>query len=117
MGVVLDPTSRAKLVGILGMLGSDFDGERAVAALLASRLLKSHGLTWDDLIPPAVGFVAEQSDRDDQPDLTLCLRHIRLLTDWEAGFIRSITSRRRLSPKQSDVLHRIAGTLRARGCK
>lgn len=117
MAAVLDPTSRAKLVGILGRLGSDFDGERSAAGLLASRLLKTHDLTWDDLIPPAIGRVAEQSDRDDQPDLTLCLRHIRLLTDWEAGFIRSIASRRRLSPKQADVLRRIAGTLRDRGCK
>lgn len=117
MGAVFDPAARAKLVNILGMLASDFDGERASAGLLASRLLKNCGLSWDDLIPPAVGLVAEQSDHDDRPDLTLCLRHNALLTDWERGFVQSIASRRVLSPKQSNVLQRIAGTLRDRGCK
>jgi hypothetical protein len=114
VAVALDPAVRVKLVGILGMLGSDFDGERASAGLLASRLLKDHGLRWDDLIPPAIGIVAAQ---DDRPDLTLCLRHNALLTDWERNFVQSIASRRVLSPKQSDVLHRIAGTLRDRGCE
>lgn len=115
--VVLDPVSRAKLVGVLSMLASDFDGERASAGLLASRLLKDRGLTWDDLITPAISLSAEPLDRDDRHDLTLCLRHNALLTAWEQSFVQSIASRRHLSPKQADVLHRIAGTLRNRGCK
>ncbi len=115
--VVLDPVSRAKVVGVLGMLASDFDGERASSGLLASRLIKDRGLSWDDLIAPAVGHNAEQSDHDACSDLNLCLRHSRLLTDWERGFCVSLTTVRRLSPKQIDVLHRIAGTLRGRGCK
>lgn len=114
---LLDPVSREKLVAILGMLASDFDGERASAGLLASRLLKDRGLRWEDVIPPPVGFAGKQSDRDDQPDLRLCLRHIELLTKWERDFVQSVATRRLLSPKQSSVLQRISGTLRDRGCK
>lgn len=33
------------------------------------------------------------------------------------GSVQSVATRRRLSPKQSGVLQRIAGTLRERGCK
>lgn len=117
VAVVLDPVARAKLVNILGMLGSDFDGERASAGLLASRLLKHHGLRWDDLIPPAVGQIAEQSDHDVGSDLNLCLRHNAMLTDWERSFCVSLTTVRRLSPKQIGVLQRIAAALRDRGCR
>ena len=117
MAAVLDPASRAKLVNILGMLGSDFAGERASAGLLACRFLKKHGLRWEDVIgsPPRheKPRVADQSTGD----LGLCLRHLTALTEWEQGFCRSLAMRPRLSPKQSDVLHRIAGTLRARGRK
>ena len=41
---------RRKLVGILSRLASDYDGERAAAGLLATRLLKARGLGWDEVI-------------------------------------------------------------------
>jgi hypothetical protein len=41
---------KEKLAKILGMLASDKDGERAAAGLLASRMLKASGLTWDALL-------------------------------------------------------------------
>ena len=43
MNAILSPADRDRLVAILGMLGSAFDGERASAALLASRMLKAAG--------------------------------------------------------------------------
>ena len=48
-------------------------------------------------------------------DFGLCLKHIDKLTEWEAGFIRSLAGARRRSVKQFAVLSRIAETLRARG--
>jgi len=42
-----------RLVRILGMLGSDHDGERAAAALAADRLVRGSGWTWWDLLAPA----------------------------------------------------------------
>jgi hypothetical protein len=40
----------AKLVKVLGMLGSAHAGERDNAAQLAVRLLKESGLTWYDIL-------------------------------------------------------------------
>jgi hypothetical protein len=39
-----------KLVKVLGMLGSDHDGERANAARMAAQILKDAGLTWYDVL-------------------------------------------------------------------
>ena len=40
----------AKLVKVLGMLGSAYPGERDNAALLATQILKDAGLTWYDVL-------------------------------------------------------------------
>src|SRR5262245_50534556 len=47
---LLDPHSADRLVKLLGMLGSDHPGERAVAGLKASTLVCSLGLRWADII-------------------------------------------------------------------
>jgi hypothetical protein len=49
----VSPRSRDQLVKMLGMLGSDHDGECSNAARMAEAVRKSVGLTWDDLIIPA----------------------------------------------------------------
>jgi hypothetical protein len=48
----LQPEYRARLVRLLGMLGSDHDGERANAARLADEHRKRSGLTWGEIILP-----------------------------------------------------------------
>jgi len=50
MTAPLNLTDRDKLIKLLGMLGSDYIGERASAGALAHRLVKSAGLSWSDLI-------------------------------------------------------------------
>lgn len=40
----------SKLIGVLGMLGSDHAGERAAAALQAERIRARLGKQWKDLI-------------------------------------------------------------------
>ena len=42
-----------RFIRLCGMLGSDFEGERANAAALASRMLRESGLTWRDIIGSA----------------------------------------------------------------
>jgi hypothetical protein len=42
----------ARLAKVLARLGSDHDGERAAAGLLASRMVREAGLTWDQLLAP-----------------------------------------------------------------
>jgi hypothetical protein len=51
MKLVLSPRSAERLVKLLGMLGSNHDGERAAAAAKANELVRGHGLVWRDVIP------------------------------------------------------------------
>jgi hypothetical protein len=39
-----------KLAKVLGMLGSDHEGERAAAARRAEALRKKLGVAWDDIV-------------------------------------------------------------------
>ena len=51
----MNATDRRRLAAILGMLGSEFDGERAAAGLQAEAFRKRHGLTWEQMLSlPAV---------------------------------------------------------------
>jgi hypothetical protein len=115
----LSSDDRRRLVNILGMLGSDHDGERAAAGLLASKLLKGNGIRWDDVIVPE----SEQlSPRPEPPsrspaarwpaDLALCRRNMALLNNWERQFVATLAPcpRRRLTPKQIAKLGQIGGT-------
>ena len=47
-------SERLKLVRILGMLGSDHEGERAAAGLAAHRLVQRAGTTWWGLLDPPI---------------------------------------------------------------
>lgn len=120
----LSPAERQRLVGILGRLGSDHDGERAAAGLLATRMLRAAGLGWDDLILTGAatrqvsgGAQNEHSTwPPGQDNLVLCLRWLGKLSPWEAGFVSDLRRKRRpLTPAQAAKLAQIATGLRARG--
>jgi len=114
--MALSAPERAKLVNILGMLASDFDGERAAAGLLASRMLRQAGLTWSDLIgQPETSRRREDVPADWRADIDLVRRHPQFCTEWEREFAHSIAHRPRISPKQAAVLTRIATAIRAGG--
>jgi len=120
----LSPAERNRLVAILARLASDFDGERAAAGLLASRLLRDRGLCWDDLIK-AVGAARQASGGTEseqsawsagQGNLTVCLKWLGELSPWETGFVLDLRRKRRpLTPAQAAKLAQIADELRARG--
>jgi hypothetical protein len=59
----------AKLARVLGLLGSEFPGERASAALAAHRLMKRLGLNWQELltIDPGTGRGSAQARRATPP--------------------------------------------------
>ncbi len=48
----LDEHDRERLIRLLGMTGSDHDGEAINAVRLAGRLLQSKGVRWRDVILP-----------------------------------------------------------------
>jgi hypothetical protein len=118
----IPPDLRPKLAKVLGMLGSDFDGEIAAAGRRANAMIRSAGLTWDQVIAPA----APRPEPPPHPPrrrwrrpvtpsdtAALCLMWGEVLTDWETDFCRSLVGRRRVSPKQAEVLARIVGKVEA----
>ena len=109
-------TERRRLVGILGRLGSNHDGERAAAGLLAARLLCAAGLTWEQVIP------GEPPPRPFAPlptgwrtELALCQRHVSFLRPWEREFVTNLGRLNIISPKQRSILVELADALRSRG--
>jgi hypothetical protein len=122
----IDPQTVDKLVKICGLLGSDQAGERASAALQASRLLSKAGATWQDVIGRAQACCgraqpAQQSQRTagfpsgHAPLAAWALRFQADLTPWECQFLADIGQRRRLSSKQAAILERIVAGLRQGG--
>ena len=117
MSDLLPPADLRKLVGILGMLGSSHDGERASAGLLATRLLQERGLTWSHLLSPSSSTRIEGPARGDDwgSHIEACMQRPGLLTPWERSFIDSLRARQRTpTPKQQLVLADIAQQLRSR---
>jgi hypothetical protein len=117
----LSPVLAAKLAKVLGLLGSDHDGEVAAAGRRAHAMVKNAGLTWPEVIGPAAPLKPEPScpqRRWREPvsasdRAALCLLWREVLTDWEAGFCRSPVGRRRISAKQTVVLNRLARKVEA----
>jgi hypothetical protein len=117
----LTPDLAAKLAKILGMLGSDYDGEIAAAGRRANAMVKRAGLTWDEVISSSAP-IPQQPHRPPRrwrkpgtPSDTaaLCLQWSEVLTDWETDFCRSIVGRRQVSTKQAGVLARIVDKVEA----
>jgi hypothetical protein len=117
----LTPAFADKLVKVLGMLGSTFDGEVAAAGRRAHAMLKDAGLMWSDVVVPAAPRPEQprQSSRrwrrptSPSDTAALCLQWQEVLTGWETDFCRSIVGRRRISAKQTVVLERIARKVEA----
>jgi enamine deaminase RidA (YjgF/YER057c/UK114 family) len=111
MTALLDPRTADKLARICGMFGSDHIGERAAAAQMADKLLKECGLRWSDVISvPTVltSFIPTTADQ-----IAFVLRNIGALSMWERGFIYSVNGKRRLSPKQREILSELVAKAKA----
>jgi hypothetical protein len=100
-----------RLRNIVARLDSDFEGERAAAALLATRLLKSRGLIWSEVVlPPPARPASKRAQPDEQPwrrTVGKLLARPGSLRAWEREeFLPSLL--RFESPKQSRCLRAIA---------
>ncbi|MCP1335157.1 hypothetical protein [Futiania mangrovi] len=104
MMAALDDQTRDRLAKLLGMLGSDHDGERAAAGLKADRLVKKIGASWYDILKPQETTRAAdpvwRDPRDWREALALCLRYSEWLNDWEDEFCRSVWKRRTITERQ-----------------
>jgi hypothetical protein len=111
MSASLSPAELDRLRNICARLTSDFEGERAAAELLATRLLKDKGLSWSDVVMPA-----PTEHRPPQPAAPPWRRTVRdllarpgSLRSWErTEFLPSIMGFQKLSPKQRSVFDQIA---------
>lgn len=111
----LTPADRARLAGILGRLGSDFEAERATAGQMASDFLRDRGVTWRDILdrqtptpPPAPG--------DWQRRAAWCAERPELLTPWEQSVLAGMAGRSRPpTQKQGVVLDRLVARRMAAG--
>ena len=107
---------RNRLAAVMSRLESPFDGERAAAGLIASKIIRDAGMTWADLINAAtmhtystpVRAVARPSSTSWRNLLAVCRRCPELLTDWEVDFVVSVGRQRRLTRKQWAILAKIA---------
>ena len=110
-----DTLDRDRLAKLLGMMGSAHDGEVVAAARQAERLRADAGLTWHDIVLPALPSPRPQR----RGAMTLgqaiqfVLDHEDALTAWESDFARSIQRQSSpLSPKQIGILERLVEKVR-----
>lgn len=123
----LSPDAKRKLIGCLGMLGSDHDGERAAAGLLATKIIKDAGMTWEQLLNepapkpkpdpnPEPKEASKRWPREYWFDIaTQCSTMRVYLNSWECSFLDNILTFKTLSEKQMDSLSRIVEKLETKG--
>jgi hypothetical protein len=120
----LPPAVADRLVRVCGLLGSDHAGEAASAAAAATRIIRSHGMTWQQLLEPIVlqrpplprparREPSSPGPADWRRAATACLRHPQLFTRWECTFLENLLGFRRLSAKQAGVLARLYAQVQA----
>jgi hypothetical protein len=102
-GPSLTAAEYARLIAVLGMLGSEHAGERAAAGLHASRLLRERGLGWGDVIVAAtVGGTDTWRQQAKE-----AAQFAGLLTPWERDFLRKLMGFPTISGKQHGVPQQI----------
>jgi hypothetical protein len=106
---------RDRLARVLGMLGSVHDGEVLVAARQAERLRAEAGLTWPEIIIPALAAPRRQQRHVETAAdaIDFVLDNEQELTAWERDFARSLKRQRSpLSPKQIAILDQLLDKVR-----
>jgi len=91
------------------MLGSDFDGERATAALKADTLRRECGVEWDSLLINIGGRTAGATHQAYSPQpkpippifAELAKMHAQL-SEWERAFVADVTDRVRHGARLTD---------------
>lgn len=126
------PIDLKRFIQVCGMMGSDGLGERAAAAEAATKMLRSAGLTWEELLRHVAQRVDEESTADAKGQTTKnggwracdivreCAKHMDDLTEWQRNFVMGSVPwaerfgpSMRLSPKQWAQFHKIIASLEA----
>jgi hypothetical protein len=109
---------RERLGKLLGMLGSEHDGEVVAAARAAEELRRRAKLTWPQILEPAPQpgcLPAQGGPKAVDEALALACAWIGALTEWEAHFVRTLIKQRApASPKQREILNKICEKIQRR---
>jgi hypothetical protein len=108
----LDNRTAERLAKMCAMLSSDHDGERAAAALLVTRTLRSTGLTWEDVFSGEAQSTTHDTDLPHHAKAAWALQYQGLLSAWEVSFLQSISRQRRATAAQLSKLEEIIAELR-----
>lgn len=107
----LDPRDADKFGKLVGLLGSNHDGERAAAALKATEFLRARQMGWTDIAEtlktPPVVYRPEpvRESCSHVQDALRCLQSVIAWKDHERAFLVQMSNqRRRPSDKQRDWL-------------
>jgi hypothetical protein len=107
---------------LLGMLSSDYDGERATASAMLARMAAHYKMTIPELCQAGTASQPKQQAKprpqptSDDNEMLLMLRkvidhHLDLVTTWEEEFLENVTDKYYrdddLSEKQKAVAMRI----------
>jgi hypothetical protein len=115
----LTPATAERVVRICGLLTSNYAGEVANAASLATRIFEEHGWSWEQVVRTGIAAPPPPQPHhrpapppqyrpvDWRAAATACLRRADLLTAWEQDFVASLRGFQRLSPKQEALLARL----------
>lgn len=116
----LAPGQADRLAKVLGLLGSDHDGERAAAALMATKIIRAAGLTWPDIVtprpsapPPPPPPKTWREPHTPQEAAAECLRWSDVLTDWEKEFCKSVMNFGKPTNRQITVLAKVTAKAKA----
>ena len=118
-GTALPADIADKLAKVLGLLGSDHDGEVANAGRRAHALLRSAGVTWHEVLNPVRPLPLPSPERHWRRPATICqsvkvcLSWPEALNDWERGYLHSISGKKSLTEKQRLKLHDIINKVEA----
>jgi hypothetical protein len=106
---------RERLARVLGMLGSEHDGEALAAARAAEMIRRQMGATWSELLTeppppskphrPTYRASPARTWRDTCAEL---VKHKGCRNRWEVGFVSRLPDSRVLSAKQRRILDEIA---------
>jgi hypothetical protein len=119
----LSAATRLRLARLLGMMGSEFDGEVLNAARMADRLLRENGCTWQDVIAAPVDPDVSRSSNADPLALFVSRKQACVfvrtsaltLTPWELDFLGNVSGLARLSTRQLNTLRKLVARAIASG--
>ena len=118
IGRQLNPSQIDRLAKLLGMTGSQHEGEALNAMRLANRIVREAQMTWFDVLgaTPSVDDGSFTQWGGWRGAVQFCQRNARLLSSWEADFCAYMALWiGDASPKQRRLLRVLVNRIIARG--